>query len=243
MHISLKNANARTKLGGTGVEFIREKSLQHRSEPLHTRKFAAYSPEFAGFFRGNRRALMKAVNIIRNNIPALENGERIVDRKARISIQKAATGLYKGRSWLNLKVKAGGKELFVKWHMGDLESMAKTLHSVENYLAEKNHKIMGFNMKIIRPHLLYTGSKKRVLVTDFYNRGEVRSNVVRLGKHFILLPFPNARKIEAAVSGLVSEMKSRGINIYVEEEKWKIPFSVNAFYQPRTRTILLYDIE
>ena len=145
MKLGRKSAHA--KLGGTGVGFIKERSFRYRHDPLYTRKFVAYSPEFAEFARKNGRALMNAVKLIRKNLAELEEGRKVADRKAGIYIQKAATGFYKGRSWFPpLAVRIGGKELFVKWFAGDVEHMAKTMQSVDNYLKGKNYTIGGFKV-------------------------------------------------------------------------------------------------
>ncbi|MBI2530427.1 MAG: hypothetical protein HYW05_04775 [Candidatus Diapherotrites archaeon] len=242
--MKLGRKSAHTKLGGTGVGFIKEKSLHYKHDPLYTRKFVAYSPEFAEFARKNGRALMKAVNLIRNNLTELEEGGKVADRKSGIYIQKAVTRIYRGRSWFPpLAVRIGGKAFFVKWFAKDLKHMADNLNAVERYLKEKNYAIKGFDVRILRPHLLYKGPGGNLLATDFYNRNEVKSYTLRLGERSILLPLPRARKIEAAITELVSGLKRRGVSIYEDEEKWNVPFSVNAFYQPKTKTILLYDIE
>ncbi len=203
------------KLGGTGVDL---KIAVGQTTKL------AISSEFDQFLQKNKNLIRPIYKLIRGNRARLAAGKPIIDKKRGIDIRRAATGGYKGRC-LTLKVNVGEIDFFVKESSFSLVDYARIMAIVDNCLKIKNYKIGRFNIHIIKPHLLYERRAHSYLVTDFYNKNEVKqvSDMREKDRCEILaaIDVPNRELWKYGVEGVID---------------------FNAFYQQKTNTILLFDI-
>jgi len=196
-----------------------------------------YSPEFKRFVGENKPVLSQAYKLILGNFERLERGEEIVDKKTGIRIVREATGSYKGQmAYFNLKVTVGDKEFFVKSFtrvFEDMESLGG-YRKVNAFLKQKNYRFGGYNVRVIKPHLIISKSRpffegrtvRGFLVTDFYRQGEVIQVIDLAIREF------------ASISSVIRELGDemfRAVGVYNV-----VP--INAFFEPKTNTILLFDI-
>ena len=205
-----------------------------------------YSPEFKRFVGENKPVLSQAYKLVRENFERLERDEEIVDEKTGIRIVRAATGSYKGRvtyltfkilTYLTLKVTAGSKEFFVKFLSSGFEARCclAGYKRANAFLKQRNYSFLGYNVRVIKPHLLIAKSRSLlrgeavygILVTDFYSPGEV-VQVSDFAK-------TQLERISGVVDDLSREMLKAGVDVSDVTPK-------NAFFESRTNTILLFDI-
>lgn len=191
------------------------------------KRFLAYSPEFKKFVREHREILVPTLGFFRENLAKLEampQGQEIVDEKTGVRIKKELTGSYKGmRKDSTFKVVVGEKEFFVKIRQGisATEIMGRT-QKLDSFLREKGYKINGFNVKVIKPHLMYKEPNgTSLLVTEFYNEKRVKMVYDLKGRL--------RKKIDTVLE-----------NITGHSEGDFVP--VNSFYEIKTNTIWLFDI-
>lgn len=190
------------------------------------RRFLAYSPEFKDFIKQHKKILMPALKLIRENLGKMGGGQIIKEQG--IQIQRFT------EKTLVVKVNVVEKEFFVKKLKPtvDIPELAKNIlkgtRIVENYLRKRKYKLGSFNAYVIKPHLLYerfpAEGRYGYLVTDFYNEGEIK----------------NAWGLSGAKGTEIYKVLSK-----LEED---LPTLLdlkthNAFYEQRTNTILLFDIE
>jgi len=190
------------------------------------KRFLGYTPTFKDFVKKNKSLLLTTFKLIKENERKLINGEPIEEGKIRI--QKAATGSQKGgHRRLTLKVDVAEKEFFVKITSGgEGEGIIKDFRRMQHHLKTKNHEINKFKVYLIKPHFIYDGyGDKTYIVTDFYNAKKV-IQVADIKNYKI------KDKILKAINEL-DKQTSKSFDLT----------PLNAFYQPKTKTILIYDIK
>ncbi|MDP6671343.1 MAG: hypothetical protein QGI60_06055 [archaeon] len=184
------------------------------------------------FFREHKRVIIPTYRLIRENFWALVGGEVREDTKRGIKIQKAATGSYKGkRHALALNVKVHGKEFFVKvFSKGAGWKILKGIDLVDKFLSKQDYKVGEFNVEVIKPRLVYEGPEHEngFLVTDFYSEGQVTQ--------------------VADLKGALGKRASKTLD-WLSTAVGSATFGVtgihpnNSFYDHKSKTILLYDLE
>jgi hypothetical protein len=205
---------------------LRQKRGKGLSGKPGGKRFLAYSPEFKEFVREHKGILVPTKNFFLKNfsmLEALPEGQEVVDEKTGIKVRKELTGSYKGlRKDSTFKVVAGGKEFFLKIRFWLTSfSMAGRIQKLDSFLRKRNYKINGFNVRIIKPHLMYEGPDGTSwLVTDFYNEGKVK---------------------------MVEDFNLRTLRPKIDKVLGDIPIGSdinpgNSFYEIKTNTIWLFDI-
>jgi len=211
-------------------------------ERIGKESILVYSPEFKKFVGENKPVLSQAYKLILGNFERLQRREEIVDKKTGIRIVREATGSYTGSVViLTLKVTVGNKEFFVK----AFATVPEVMRSLAGYrkanafLKQENYRFGGYNVRVIKPHLIISKSRpffegrdrehrepvRGFLVTDFYRQGEV-VQVIDLANR-------KRDSISSVIRKLSGEMKAvRVAGVFPE----------NAFFEPKTNTILLFDI-
>ncbi|MBI2530232.1 MAG: hypothetical protein HYW05_03775 [Candidatus Diapherotrites archaeon] len=213
--------------------------------------FLAYSPEARSFIAKNKKVLRSIYEFVHNedNIKRLKNSAIGIDVGGGIHIGYDATGLlYRGEPSVTstLKVSVAGKVFFVKINKTNMEKAADVLHStqvMEKYLRKRHYKVGEFNVRVIKPMLLYepTGGKTYV-ATEFYKEGDVIL-IYDMEYH----NFADYRGIKGGLKYgrdlRFSELRKTIQAIRMDDEnKAGDVFTHNAFYQPKTNTILLFDL-
>jgi len=190
---------------------------------VHSRKFKA-------FIKNNRGVLSQSFKIIRTHYDKLLLGKEASE--GNIKIQKASTGEYKGRQHLMiLKVTAAKKEFFLKISLaGRASKIIEGIKTVEYFLKKKGHKIGGFNVRVVMPHLIYEAPDKSTLqrvyfVTDFYNKDDV-----------VQLEDMKKSQLRDNIFKVFLGIKNK-LESFVQDMHLN-----NAFYQQSTNTILLFDL-
>ena len=179
---------------------------------------------------GGKAAFVPTYRLLRDNLERLRSGETVVDAKHGISMVRAATGSYKGAmNTITVKAVMGGKEFFIK--MGIKTEGIRLIgaaHLADKYLKRIGHKVAGFKVEVIKPHIVYDNPRndRTYYATDFYNQGEVIQAIDAEG--------PLKERLDIAIKRLKEGMEEplglRGIA------------SKNAFYHPKTGTIMLFDL-
>jgi len=156
----------------------------------------------------------------------------VMDEKTGITVQRAATGRYKGQ--LNsgtFKVTFGGRQFFVKlFRQAEGWRILRGVEKVDNLLQQSNYKLQGLKVMPIKPHIIYDrGRRSGVLVSDFFGEGEVVQ----------VAGMPRGEKkarIKRAMEELHMKMEENSVVVSGLNE-------VNAFFLPAENTVLLYDLE
>ncbi len=210
----------------------------------------AYSPEARSFIAKNRKVLRSVYEFIRNeeNIKRLRNSALRLDIGNGIHIGYGATGLrYKGhKTTSTLKVSVAGKEFFVKIGYNNRENVT-TLHQgmqfMENYLRKRHYKIEEFNVRTIKPLLMYEPPEgKTYIVTEFYREGDVIS--VYDMERYNFTDYNGPKSILKSREDPRFQRLNNAIRSIREDTGNKIgDLDIhNAFYEPKTNTILLFDL-
>lgn len=214
---------------------LKSPKIHHMRVKKGRNRFLAFNPAVRDeFVIRNKRVLLSTYKLIVENLEILSQGQIIADKKAGIEIEKAATGSYKGAiHYTTLRVKANGREFFVKvslWREG--ESLLAAVHKVDRYLKQVGHKIDGFHIKVIKPHIIYDDPnvKRTFLATNFYNPGEVVQVWDLKGADYAKVNAPLEKLRKALMDDAPEGQKIKGIG------------SRNAFYHAKTNTILLFDL-
>jgi len=233
--------------------FGRRKKLATKETELKERigkaSILVYSPEFKKFVRNNRSVLTNTYRLVWENFERLQRGKEIVDKKTGIRIVREATGSFKGtRAIFTLKVTVGNKEFFVKAFTRVSEAMGilAGYRKANAFLKQKNYRFGGYNVRVIKPHLIISKSRpffegkpvRAFLVTDFYRQGEV-IQVRDLKKR-------EFDSISSVLYKLKSEIFREAVGVadvlFREAVGVADVFPENAFFEPKTNTILLFDI-
>lgn len=177
----------------------------------------------------NRGMLLNAYRLIKENFDNLKKGNSIKSKG--IFVGQAATGKFKGKkNFLTLLVKAKGMNFFVKiFELRNEVDIMQGFSTLENWLQQHHYTVEGIKIKPLRPLLLYEDSNSKVgyLVTPFFREGEVEQVQYMEDKQ-------KKKKITAVIGRLNREMEAL-------HDVWEIA-TVNAFYHPRTDSVLLFDI-
>ncbi|MCX6801456.1 MAG: hypothetical protein NTZ73_04680 [Candidatus Diapherotrites archaeon] len=211
--------------------------------------YLAYSPEFKRFVGRNRRVLIPTYKLIEDNLKLLNSGKPVVDRKSGITIQKARTG-GRGTGWktwhgtIRLKVTFRGKEFFVKrTNAEDAEMWLHAIGPVEKYLAVHHNRISGFNIRLLKPHLIYEKElsdrevrvRKNIFVDD--NPLWMVTDFLKKGEFVYFGDYSRKYKKQIEVIDKLNDLlhkKTRGRVGDIRGE--------NCAYHPKSNTIFLLDI-
>lgn len=189
----------------------------------------AYSPEFKRFSR-KQKFVFEAKKLIEQNFVNLGKGRKI--NAGNMEIRKAHTGKYGGNvNKITLKVSVAGKEFFVKvTKKGKFNPTVKGNSLVDKYLKTQGGRINGFNVKVIKPHLVYENVEKDLcfFVTEFFNKDEVA---------LVSEMFENTQKMKDAL-----EKIERGVRKMPRVSDISEFALYNTFFMPKTNTLLLFDI-
>ncbi len=197
-----------------------------------TFRFLTYSPEAKEFVRKNSGVLLEAHRLINENLLELLRGEPVSNKEKTITIKKAATGSSKGeRKFFSAKVTVKENYFFLKIvNQAVAREIMEASDRMEKLLQKTNYKINGITVRQIKPHIVYENwmQKMTFVVTDFFEETQV-VQVSDMPKTII------KRKIET-----VLEQLWRKTDRQFPEDPLDIS-TKNAFYNKKTRTILLYD--
>lgn len=217
------------KLRATGLPVERRILRLPRAKHIKivSKKFRtlAYSRRFKLFIKKNKGPLVKAFRLIEEKFGGLARGA-VIESSEGIRIEKAATGSYKGvHNLLTAKVTFAGKQFFVKncRSFAANENLSWAIKADE-YLKKQDYKIGGFNVRVLMPHLVYLGREKAYVVSDFFSESEVAQVCDYRGKKH--------RELKSVLNHLRKTVAKQELDL----------IDLNAFYQPATRTILLFDL-
>lgn len=193
-------------------------------------RISAVAPEFERFANQNSKVFSRTIELINNNFEKFLMGKKIKDTKAGISIKHDYTGVYNGDiKEITLRVTAAGRDFFVKTvKRRHAERMVYASQIADEFLKRGNYKFEGYNVKVIKPLLVYQtpigeGKVRTYVVTDFYDKSEVEQ----------LEYYGGSDAPHGAMWRLGVELDKRGV---------REAHSENAFYNPKTKTILLFDL-
>ncbi|MFA5764381.1 MAG: hypothetical protein WC915_06245 [archaeon] len=216
------------------IKFPLRKKLQEKGLGLHINhnsRFKAHSPEWVLFSKIHGRSIRSTFYAIENRLEELkklEHGQSITTSKG-IVLTKKINGSYSGnKNMLTLKVGIGNSEFFVKIApIEHTKHQEQVFHQVLEYLDSVNHKVDGFNVGVIKPHVfLESKDHKRVItVTDFYHPDEVVLGVD--------LSIKEQEKLKPTVSYLSKKLAFRGVSDVGLH---------NLFFDKRNNSILLFDL-
>jgi hypothetical protein len=194
-------------------------------------RIKAYSNEWAKFNLRHGITIRKTYRFLDANLKklkSLKRGESIITKDG-VKITKEHTGSYKGNNnILTLKIDYKNKEFFVRIEPENaVSNQQHVFETVNEYLKQLNHKVNGFNIQLIKPHIfIRTADKQKVItVTDFY-----KPNEVTLG---IDLPKQEQTHLNTALNPIARKLAFRGITDLALH---------NVFYNRQTKTILLFDL-
>ncbi len=184
------------------------------------------SPQFKKFSKKQRGFVLEAKRLIEKNFEVLKEPGKKINSNG-IRIERAHTGSHEGiNNYLTLKVSVAKKEFFVKIAKTiSIERNIKGIEIVNKYLKKKEGKINGFKVKAIMPHLVYSKNieQKSFFVTDFFNHNEV----------VMVRDLKNPENFK--ITRVLEKIGKENALIYDIGPH-------NAFYNPKTKTILLFDI-
>ena len=193
------------------------------------KRVIGYSPEFKEFIKKNRGTFTYARKLMIQNLGKIIKGETIESNGIRMRQEQTGEDYHPGRPRrLSIRATTKGYDFFIRWSVGTSEHLfSLTAHNrAQKALEQIGHKFKGYNVQLIKPHFLYRAETKKepiiIKVTDFYKENEVVS------------------------AGIIKSIKFKRVlkelEDYMYSNKVYDASSQNAFYAPRTRTILLFDI-
>ncbi len=183
---------------------------------------SAASKEFAVEHRG---VFSLARKLIQEKFRFIEGGKIVADKDCKVAVQKAWTGKEPGtKNILTMRVIAEGKELFVKiaspyWIKANISGLLLA----DEFLRKQGYRFGNFNVRAIMPYKAATFKGVSYLATDFFRGGEVVP----------VSEAKNAKEIEKCIKDIDRELSRKGVVDAIPE---------NAFYHPKTNTILLFDL-
>lgn len=202
---------------------------------VHKQGFVAYSPRFKGFVARHRGALSAVSILLSKNFSRLQEAQVVGDAPHNIRIQRAATGSYGGHTnRMTLKVSVGKKQFFLKIPEGKIaRAIFEGTRMMDDYLKRRNYRVHGFNVRVIKPHLLVDrGSGNSYILTDFFGENEV----------ILAHDLPRRSITEARVRDTIDSVLNELSYAFRDKKLGEISF-FNAFYRPRDKTLLLFDLE
>lgn len=184
----------------------------------------AYSPKHALRAVGKNPLFSRAKDLISTHYSDLKAGKEITDVETGLHIKVESTGSDKGRiKDFVVKVIHGKKEYFATLVKKEpavqfAETHLSNISKFEAFLKKKRYKLDGFNVGLIKPNLLHETPNEYFFLTDFFNKEEV-VQVCDLQNEV-------GEKARALLGNYFGKKSGR-----------------NAFYVPKTNTILLFDLE
>lgn len=189
--------------------------------------------------------------LIRKNYKKFSNlpkGKKFFDPKTGVTIEKNQTGRYAGgNTYLGLKVDFNGKSVFVKIGNTDSDRCFLATKKAQSFLNRIGNKIGGFNVQVISPNLIYADEKAvrpfkpnelqsehSFIVSDFFPSKN----------GYLLIDFQkkigpkNWGKFDKSPIGKALTQLNLGLEgVGVVDAGLH-----NAFFNPKTKTIYLFDL-
>ncbi|MBN1941464.1 MAG: hypothetical protein JW772_04760 [Candidatus Diapherotrites archaeon] len=210
----------------------RKREKTRRVWRMHTRegrhRLLAYAPGFKALLSGYKGTFLRSYELIRKEWGTLQQMKIVSDNATGIHIKKERTGSYRGQLHTDtFRVTAHGKDFFVKRvTKKELAQMLEAYDKASQALKKMKRAVHGFRVHLVKPIVAYETAQpaRTFVVTEFYPEGKVKLVWDLRAKEI---------KVVEAVKELDRKMKQEGI---LDANEF------NTFYNPKTRTILLFDV-
>ena len=207
------------------------------------RFFIAHNPSFTKKYGKMLRPIYWVVRKNYSLLSSLSESEVFRSKPLGISIRRTQTGNCNGNNTaLPLRIDCRGQAFFVKIGNTSSKRCFLALSRAQEYLAQPP-KIRGFSVKVAMPHLLFEdfktlrparenelNSEHSFIVSDFFRAEDV---VLLEDLRLKDLTSWDHSPISSAANAIATKLNSKGIgDVGVH----------NMFYNPRTKTIYLFDL-
>jgi len=231
------------------VSKTKKPSLINELVSLPTRRF--YLAHNTAFTKQYGKLFRPVYWVIRKNyskLSLLPKGKKFFDPKTKVTLERTRTGKYAGgNTYLGLKVDFNGKSVFVKIGNTDPDRCFLAAKTAQSFLKRNGNKVGEFNVQVIAPNLMYADesavrpfkpnelqSEHSFIVSDFFPS--------RNG--YLLIDFQ--KKIGPKKWGEFDRSPLGKALIQLRSELEEVGVMDaglhNAFFNPKTKTIYLFDL-